>query len=76
VRSDPMKSHLALCGYSLIETSDAKTCELWSDGMEAVTLVLDDEDRAMYAVLEDRSMNELNLQELKAILHEPYSQIA
>jgi hypothetical protein len=71
-----MKSHLALCGYSLIETSDAKTCELWSNGMEAVTVVLDEQDRAMYAVLEDRSMNEVSLQELKAILHEPLSQSA
>lgn len=71
-----MKSYLIQCGYSLIETTEKKSCELWSNGMEAVTLVLDEKDRALYAVLEDRSMDELNFQELQAAIHEPLSQTA
>jgi hypothetical protein len=74
--SDPMKSYLTRCGYSLIETSQKKSCELWSNGVEAITLVMDEKEKALYAVLEDRSMDELTLQELKAAIHEPLSQTA
>lgn len=74
--SDPMRSHLFQCGYSLIETSQKKSCELWSNGTEAVTVVLDEKDRALYAVLEDRSMDELNLPQLQAAIREPLSQTA
>ncbi len=74
--SDPMKSYLIRCGYSLVEASAKKSCELWSNGMEAVTLVLDEKDSVLYAVLEDRSMEELTLPELQAAVHEPLSQTA
>lgn len=74
--SDPMKSHLFRCGYSLIETSDKRSCELWSNGVEAVTLVIDEKNIAQYAVLEGRSMEEVNLQELQMAISEPLSQIA
>lgn len=74
--SDPMKSYLSRCGFSLVEASTKKSCELWSNGVEAVTLVLDEKDSAVYAVLEDRSMEELTLLELQATVHEPLSQTA
>jgi hypothetical protein len=63
-----MKFQLALYGYSLIEASNAKSCELWSNGVEAITLVLDELGRTLYAVREDHSMDELNLQGLSAFL--------
>jgi hypothetical protein len=74
--SDPMKTHLIRCGFSLVETSNARSCELWSNGLDAVTVVFDEKDRGLYAVLEDRSMDELNLQELQNALQEPLSQTA
>lgn len=74
--TDPMRAFLSECGFSLVETTRAKSCELWTNGIEAVTLAVDENNRAYYAVLEDRSLQELNLQELREALLPPLSQTA
>ena len=74
--SDPMRAFLSECGYSLMETTKAKSCELWTNGVEAVTLAVDENNCAYYAVQEDHSMEELSLQELRRTLMTPLPQTA
>ncbi len=76
MQGDPMKAYLLQCGFQQVETTEGKSCELWSNGVEAVTLAIGKDEKAMYAVLEDRSMDELNLAGLMTVLEEPLSQTA
>lgn len=76
MHGDPMKAFLAQCGFQNVETTEGKSCELWSNGVEAVTLAIGNDEKAVYAVLEDRSMDELNLSQLMIAMEEPLSQTA
>jgi hypothetical protein len=76
MQGDPMKAFLAQSGFRQVEATEGKSCELWSNGVESVTLAIGEDEKSVYAVLEDRSMNELNLSELMLALEEPLSQTA
>lgn len=73
---DPMRVYLIHCGYRRMDFSEAEGYELWSNGIEFVRLVIDGQDRARYAVLEDRFEAELNLEDLLALLEFPVKKVA